>query len=101
MFLLRDSRVMRPVITCLCAAFVFMTFLPRPAGADVAADRDLLTRGVHEIEAPGALAGALVVYGEHAFTVLSGRQGKCVCRCLPRPAMAGAVLWLAGMKVSG
>ncbi len=41
-----------------------------------AADRAVLLKGVHELTVPGGIPGDLVVFGDHAFTLATGRMGR-------------------------
>jgi hypothetical protein len=60
----------------LVIVFGLAVCLPVGACASEATDRAALLQGVTEIVAPGGIPGDFVVFGEHAFTVLTGRTGR-------------------------
>ncbi|HAZ63924.1 MAG TPA: hypothetical protein DCZ72_10000 [Armatimonadetes bacterium] len=59
------------------------------------ADVEALLQGVDEVVAPGALVGQVAVFGDDAFTVLTGAKGKS------RLANIGAARYGAGRIVLG
>lgn len=65
-----------------------------PNAAAAAADRAALTSGVRELIAPGALPGAIAVWGPKAFVVLSAGQNK------ERIPLLGAASWGKGNVVA-
>ena len=53
--------------------------------ADDEADRAVLVNNVQRITVPGGIPGDVIVFGEHAFTIVTGRMGKANL-----PVFAGA-----------
>ncbi|MCC7494135.1 MAG: hypothetical protein IT204_17380 [Fimbriimonadaceae bacterium] len=45
------------------------------AGSAAPNDREVLTAGVTEVAAPGAIPAPVAIYGQHAFAVIAGKSG--------------------------
>jgi len=70
----------------LSLAVVAVNAVPAAAAlADHEADVSAILDGVSEVTAPGCLVGPVCAFGDDAFPVLAGRQGRTVL-----PAVAGA-----------
>lgn len=59
--------------------------LPAPARQAPASDLDVLLKGVTEVVAPGCIVGPVAVFGDKAFTVMTGKTGQSRL-----PILAGA-----------